>query len=182
VLPFLDLIDNEQDKKRFIYCYYQYRNLLYKIAFERLNDAQLAEDAVQETYLYIAKNFHKIEDEKSPQARNYIRLIARTYANRFAEKQDKYVFVDEEKIDYFNESGNIEDDVFEIYDVEKLANAINQLNEKYKIPIMLKCIYNHRSKEIAKLMGLSDDAVRRRVYLGKKKLKQILKGDMVINE
>lgn len=182
IIPFLDLIDTEEDKERFKYCYFEYRNLMYKVAYDRLNDFQLAEDAVQDAYFYIAKNFYKIDDEKSPQSRNYIKLVTRSKANRIAEKRDKYVVIDEPCYDINDESDSIEDDAFNNYEKDKLIEAIGKLDEKYKIPIMLKSIYSYRSKEIAELMGLSDDAVRRRVYLAKKKLKKLLKGEMKTDE
>jgi RNA polymerase sigma-70 factor (ECF subfamily) len=182
VLPFLDLIDNEEDKERFMYCYYQYRNLLYTVAYDRLHDSQLAEDAVQDTYFYIAKNFHKIHDEKSPQSRNYIRLVARSKANRIAEKRDKIISLEEYENIYTCDDDLTFEEAIKNIDRENLIGAINQLDEKYKIPVMLKCIYNHRSKEIAQIMDLSDNAVRRRIYLGKRKIEKMLKGEMVINE
>ncbi|MFR5876139.1 MAG: RNA polymerase sigma factor [Eubacterium sp.] len=177
IIPFLDLIDTEEDKERFIYCYTQYKNLMFKVAYERLHDSHLAEDAVQDAYFYIAKNFHKIDDEKSPESRNYIRMVTRSKANRIAEKQDKYI-LEEPDFDDNCEIQTIEDDAFNNYEIDKLMKAINNLNEKYKIPIMLKCIYNHRSKEIAEIMGVTDDVVRRRIYLGKQKLKKMLKSEM----
>lgn len=183
IIPFLDLIDTEEDKERFIYCYTEYRNLMYQLAYERLQDSQLAEDAVHDAFLYVALNFHKIHDETSPQSRSYICLVTRSKANRIAEKQKKYLLTDElDNYDYSEEDQSIEDDAFDKYEKDMLAKAINQLNEKYKIPIMLKCIYNYKSKEIAELMGLTDAAVRRRVYLGKKKLRELLKGEIKKDE
>lgn len=181
-VPFLDVIDTEEDKQRFSYCYFEYRNLMYKIAYERLHDPQLSEDAVQDAYFYIATHFYKIFDEKSPESRNYIRMVTRSKANRIAEKQDRFVFNEEPSVDLNDDIKSVEDEAFDNYEIDKLAKAINQLEEKYRLPIMMKCIYHYRSKEIAELMELTDDAVRRRVYLGKKKLRELMKGEMKTDE
>ena len=42
------------------------------------------------------------------------------------------------------------------------------------MPLYLKTLYNMKSSDIGKLMGITDDAVRRRIYLARKKIKEII--------
>ena len=57
---FLALIDDEQDQVRFEEAYHKYKVLMHFIAKEILHDDHRAEDAVQEAFIRIAKNFHKV--------------------------------------------------------------------------------------------------------------------------
>ena len=45
---YLSLIDEELQKKKFEKVYYRYRNLMYYIAFQVLNNERDSEDSVQE--------------------------------------------------------------------------------------------------------------------------------------
>lgn len=53
-----------------------------------------------------------------------------------------------------------------------------QLDEKYKLPIVLHEIEGYSAKEIGKIMGLTEANVRNRLYRGKAQLRQRLKGAM----
>lgn len=77
---YMSLIDDEQDKLRFEIAYYKYRNLLHYKARSILKDEHRAEDAVQEVFMRIAKNFHKVGDINSPQTRNFFVLITERVA------------------------------------------------------------------------------------------------------
>ena len=44
--------------------YYTYRRLMYKIAYEILNNKHDAEDAVSETFFKISKNMDRIHDHR----------------------------------------------------------------------------------------------------------------------
>ena len=81
---YMSLIDDEQDKLRFEIAYYKYRNLLHYKARSILKDEHRAEDAVQEVFMRIAKNFHKVGDINSPQTRNFFVLITERVALNIA--------------------------------------------------------------------------------------------------
>lgn len=55
MIAFFDLIDEPEDKTRFAQLYNSYSSLLYSIAYQKVKNAETAEDCVQETYLYVAK-------------------------------------------------------------------------------------------------------------------------------
>ncbi|MBR4020017.1 MAG: sigma-70 family RNA polymerase sigma factor, partial [Firmicutes bacterium] len=72
---YLTLIDTDEDKIRFAKLYEQYRHLMFYIAKEILQDEHLSEDAVQEAFLRIAKNFHKVGEILCPETRNFTVII-----------------------------------------------------------------------------------------------------------
>ena len=77
---YLTLIDTDEDKLRFTALYQQYRHLMFYIVREGLCDEHLSEDAVQEAFLRIAKNFHKIGEIPCPQTRNLVVIITKNIA------------------------------------------------------------------------------------------------------
>ena len=54
------MIDAEEDKQKFAILYETYRHLMMKVALNVLKDTFLAEDAVHEAFIKIAKNMEKI--------------------------------------------------------------------------------------------------------------------------
>lgn len=66
---FLALIDTEEDKIKFVTLYEKYRKLMFYIANDILKDTDLAEDAVQEAFFRIAKNFKKVGEISCPQTK-----------------------------------------------------------------------------------------------------------------
>ena len=73
---YLALIDEEQDLIRFEEAYYEYKKLLHCIAKNLLHDEHRAEDAVQEAFIRIAKNFHKVGSVKTARTRNFFILFS----------------------------------------------------------------------------------------------------------
>ena len=52
MIAFLNLIDSAEGKKEFIILYNRYKDLLYWLAFSKVNNNEDAEECVQETFLY----------------------------------------------------------------------------------------------------------------------------------
>lgn len=53
------MIDAEEDKQKFVILYETYRHLMMKVALNVLKDTFLAEDAVHEAFIKIAKTWKK---------------------------------------------------------------------------------------------------------------------------
>lgn len=66
-----------------------------------------------------------------------------------------------------------------VYDAEGESDvmiALVQLDEKYRIPLVLHEIEGYSVKEIGKILGLSETNVGNRIFRGKKKLRKQLEG------
>lgn len=59
-----------------------------------------------------------------------------------------------------------------------IMSELMKLEDKYRIPIVLHEIEGYSTKEIGKIMDLSDGNVRTRLCRGKAKLRKILEGEM----
>lgn len=66
--------------------------------------------------------------------------------------------------------------VYDATEESDLMIALVQLDEKYRIPLVLHEIEGYSVKEIGKILGLSETNVGNRIFRGKKKLREQLEG------
>ena len=57
------VLDDQSNEEQFIDVYNTYKRLVYHTAYKIMGDSYLAEDVLQEVFLYVAKNFSKIHRE-----------------------------------------------------------------------------------------------------------------------
>ena len=72
---FLNLLDTQSEKDKFIKLYDKYKNMLYWISYGKTQSCQDAEECVQETFFYVAKHFEKIGDVNSSKTKGYLATI-----------------------------------------------------------------------------------------------------------
>ena len=84
---YLTIIDDENEKSRFEELYERYARLMHYAARGILADDRLAEEAVQEAFFRIARNFHNVGDVKSSETKNFAVLITRRMALTIAETE-----------------------------------------------------------------------------------------------
>lgn len=63
------------DASMFESCYNKYKNYMYSIAYEKLQDIHIAEDAVQTSFEKLAKVFSKVDNINSEYTKNLIKII-----------------------------------------------------------------------------------------------------------
>ena len=68
----------------------------------------------------------------------------------------------------------VEDSYFETYDLAALKDAVASLPEEYRTPLLLHYAGGYKSAEIAGIMGIKPEAVRKRLERAKKKLREML--------
>ena len=74
MIIYLQMIETDEDKSKFEEIYYAYRNLMYRIAYDRLQHIQDAEDVVHQAFVKIAENIKSIEPV-SPKTKQFIVIM-----------------------------------------------------------------------------------------------------------
>lgn len=181
---YLSLIDEELQKKKFEKVYYRYRNLMYYIAFQVLNNERDSEDSVQEAFLRIAKNMDKIGNVESNETKNFVAIIVKREAIKLYDKKKKRREVLESDLsstDDRNDHGESFLDRHKAEGSEKIVNelmyAIEALPYKYSSIMTLKYVMGYSGKEISQITGLSETNVRQHLFIGRKQLEKMLKED-----
>ena len=167
---YLTLIDTDEDKLKFTDLYKQYRHLMFYVARRILGDEHLSEDAVQEAFLRIAKNFHKIGEVPCPQTRNFVVIITRNVAITMASHNNK------NDIDTYTtmEESSASDDIFETISNKILVECILKLPEIYRDPLYLYHLYGYSFREIANLLSIPVETAKKRVQRARHLLRGFL--------
>ena len=158
---YLALIDDEEDQARFEAAYYKYKDLMHFIAKEILKDEHRGEDAVQEAFIRIAKNFHKVGKAEDTRTKNFFLMITRRVSINMLEREEIFRTASEEELNYYENTGFHEDSSYSSYETDAMK-AVLSLPESLKNVVYLQTIYGFDGKETASLLGISVDAVWKR--------------------
>lgn len=173
MIAFLDLIDDYEDKERFKQLYFKYKGLMAHIACEKVNSQEDIEDVLQESFLYIAKNFSKVGDINSNSTKRYVAVITEGYAIKKYnnERKQLYHLNDINEIDLDN---IISDEYFNAYDKADLRMIINRLNDEYRNLIYFTYVLGYTSKKISEIYELPADNIRKKLQFAKLEIKKNL--------
>lgn len=156
--------------------YLKYRQLMFYVANEILNDVQLSEDAVQEAFIRISKNMNKIDNDNQVSTKAFLVTVVRNVALTMLKKENHYYDFSEYQ-DLIVDKQEVEKNVLDRMEVKAYISAITKLSEKYRDILYLHCVQEYTVSEISKLLQLSQEVVKKRIQRGRKKiLKDIKKG------
>ena len=86
---FMALIDSAESQSKFEKIYYGYRKQMYCAAKKIVKTDDLAEDAVQEAFLSIAKRIDHIRDDNAKLVRSYVLTVAKHAAMEIQRGEDR---------------------------------------------------------------------------------------------
>lgn len=121
---------------------------------------QLAEDAVQESYITLWRNCSKVSIEK---AKSYIYTVAKNKiidVFRSANTAKKYNFNQTNIIEKETPSFILEEKEFH----KELNSVLAKMPEKYRIPFLLNRIEKKKYKEIAEMLDTTVKSIEKRIY------------------
>lgn len=140
----------------------EYSNMLFKICMVILCNEQDAQDALQDTfcrYMEKAVDFRDKEHEKA-----WLIKVATNQCRDIHRQRKRHPSINIEEVTAHCEMPE-QSDVLE---------ALVRLPEKLKIVIYLYYIEGYKSAEIAKMLGISVQAVKKRMQRGREELRLIL--------
>lgn len=152
--------------------YYTYRKFMFVVGFEILADGALAEEAIQISFERIIKSGIIIDDRDEKKVKSLLKVICRNVAIDILRKMGKEVPM------YDNIPDRRYDDVADVIinkeNLTRLLDCINSLRPIYRDVMMLKFYHGYANREIAKMLGITEDTVRKRIERGRKELKILL--------
>lgn len=137
-----------------------YSSLIFRISYCILCNRTDAEDAVQETFLRYITKAPLFNDEEHRKAW-LIKVSANISKNMLMFRMKREAV----NIDNIENIG-IDQSDYETFEL------IMSLPAKHKIVMTLYYVEGYRSKEIAEIIGISEDAVRKRLQKGRELLKK----------
>ncbi len=176
---FLALLDTDEERDKFEALYEKYKERMFNTINSIIKDEHLSEDILQEAFIKIIHNIDKINDDiNSNDAKGFIKAVAVNTALDFYRKNAKRrgveLFVDELEEKVFYDSG--EDLSADLNTESRIIATIKSMKEKYRDILLMKYVHGLENNEIAKLFGITEEAVRQRISRGKKLLEKKLNG------
>ena len=164
---YLAMIDSEEDRRKFEILYYRLERLLYRKAMSILSKPNLAEDALQDAFTYIAEHMEKIDDPESEDTKAYMITVVKHKAHDILRKER----VREDRHADYEELENIADvDFTEFVGNNDLAIAMKMIDETYLTALLLRSVYHYSAKEIASFMGCTVSKAEKLVSRGRRML------------
>lgn len=172
LMMYLSMLDMEEDKNIFEEFHNEYSALMYRKAYGILMDSKLAEDAVQEGFIRAIKYFDSFPKKKCPQTRNKFVNMVRCaafdiYRKRKRQQADSYDEIEETIADGLA----VTDDIFEGMEFER---CLFMLPKSYYIILSLKHDDGYSYKEIAGILNITEENVKKRLVRARKKLREII--------
>ena len=175
MLIYLQMLDTPEEMSKFETLYYTHRRTMLHIAMQILKDHQLAEDAVQEAFIRLVKNFSKIGQVDCPQTRLFTVIIVRNISLTMRTEHQEQIIVEVPPT-----TVPVEYDLEEVLGriaYEEVLTAIRGLPLIYRDILYLQCVEGYKLTEISKLIGIETETVKKRAQRGRKMLlDQLMRG------
>lgn len=154
------------DQEAFRRLYEKYSPVAMRVAYAITRDREMAKDVLQETFVRVYRFLPSYDLSQS--FRSWFYRILTNECNRMLKKQHRLLFV---------HTPNWEEqmaDRREDRELDQLYGAIQELEDKYRIPVVLKYLQGLTEKEIAEALDLNQNTVKTRLFQARQKLKKAI--------
>lgn len=171
MLIYLTMIESDDNRSKFEIIYREYRDLMLYIANRILGDTRDSEDVVHQAFLKIVDILEKIDEPKCHKTRALVvTIVERTAIDLYRRRRrEKAVPLDEE---YVNVPDTAQIDA--AADRADLAVAIASLPTRYREVLLLRFDSGFSNREIAGVLSMSEENVRKTIQRAKEKLGRML--------
>ncbi|MDU1905554.1 MAG: RNA polymerase sigma factor [Dysgonomonas sp.] len=155
---------------RFKEKYIPYHQKMYRVAYRLLEDAQDAEDMVQEAYIKLwnkRNELNYIENEES-----YCIVLLRNLCLDFLRSKNKNIIESADNV-VLADKDVITNDIESRETITQIEVIISQLPEQQQRVIRLRHFDDYSNEEIEQIMGLTNVNVRVLLSRARKKLKEL---------
>lgn len=173
------------DQKKFAEEAMQYAPQLFSGALRMTRNRADAEDLVQETYMKAWRSFASYEEGTNLRAWLF-RILTNSYINRYHQKQrrpqetdindveDLYLYRRIASFDQSQLSASAEDQMMSLFTDDEVKNALEELPETFRIPVLLSDVEGFSYKEIAEMIEVPIGTVMSRLHRGRKLMQKLL--------
>lgn len=148
--------------------YERYKGMMMHIAADVLGTWDMAEDVVQTSFVRIINVWDRIEHRSESESKALCAIVARNVARDILRKGSTNPLPED-----YAEIGGYEPQEMLINkeNMSRLMNCIESLNPIYRDVMLMKFYLEYGNHEIAKLLDISEELVRKRIERGRKLLK-----------
>ena len=169
MLIYLQMIESEEDKSKFEAIYNKYRQLMFVAANRILKNQYDAEDAVHQAFVSIIDNLSTVKEVNCPETRSYVVIITENKAIDIIRSRKRLAGEDLTEtlpgmdIPLPGDNG--------------LADALAKLPARYREVLLLRFDNGYSTKEIAKMMDMTEGSMQKLIWRAKDALRKQLDMD-----
>jgi len=160
-------------RKKFSKIYDQYINKIYRFIFLKVNSQEIAQDLTSETFLRGWESF-KEKNEEIENIQAFLYRIARNLVTDHYREKGKARVVSAEFAPIIDPRQNLEEKAMLTSDVNIIRLALVSLKEEYQDVIIWHYLDDLPVREVAKMMGRTEEATRVLLHRALKALKNKL--------
>ena len=137
---------------------------------------------MQETYLRAYRSFHTFDAGTNLRAWLF-RILTNTFINTYRAKQRRPVESDLDdvedlylykRISNIETSRSAEDTLFDLFTDDEVKQALEDLPENFRLPVLLADVEDFSYKEIAEILDIPIGTVMSRLHRGRKAMQKAL--------
>ena len=163
----------------------QYTRQLYSAALRMTRNPADAEDLVQETYLKAYRAYHTFQEGTNLKAWLY-RILTNTYINKYRKDsrrpsevdlgtvEDMYLYRRLGSEESAEAARTTEDRVLDGLVESEIKQAVEELPESFRMPVLLADLEGFSYKEIAEILDIPIGTVMSRLHRGRKAMQKRL--------
>jgi RNA polymerase sigma-70 factor (ECF subfamily) len=163
----------------------QYSSQLYSAALRMTRNPADAEDLVQETFLKAYRAYHTFTEGTNLKAWLY-RILTNTYINKYRKQkrrpsevdlgdvQDLYLYRQIGSEESAEASQSVEQKVLDGLVESDIKEAVEELPENFRLPVLLADLEGFAYKEIAEILDIPIGTVMSRLHRGRKAMQKRL--------
>ncbi len=181
MIALIAAISDEREQRAIEYLFEQYFPHAKRMAMGILHNEQDAEDAAMNAIAYMCHHSEDIVDYPYNKAASLFFMRVKCESidmyrrNKRRNRHEAYFDSDDSPLEQIPDGDpSIEEIVVSRENREILMRAIAQLNDIYRIPILLRYNYQMKNTEIAEFVHADVNTVNGRFFRGKKQLEKIL--------
>ena len=163
----------------------QYAPQLYSAAMRLTRNSADAEDLVQDTYLRAWRSFNTFQEGTNLRAWLY-RILTNSFINKYRAKQrrpdetgmdnieDLYLYKRIGTLDSGRSNRSAEDTMLDLFTDDEVKDALEELPENFRLPVLLADVEGFAYKEIAEMLEIPVGTVMSRLHRGRKQMHKLL--------
>lgn len=175
------------DQAKFTEAVEPFMDALYAAAIRMTRNPADAEDLLQESFLRAFRGYPNFTDGTNLRAWLY-RILTNTYINIYRAKQrrpeqteldeveDMYLYRRLGGLEAAKLGRSAEDELMDMFTEGEVRDAIDELPDNFRVPVLLADVEGFSYKEIAEMMDTPIGTVMSRLHRGRKQLQKSLHG------
>lgn len=160
---------HQQKEKQLLEAYEQYSDAIFRHCFFRVYDREKAQELMQETF---TKTWEYLREKDIKYLKAFLYRTANNLVIDYSRKKKEQSLeaITEQGIEFAEKDAS---DIHKIIDGKEAIKLLNQVEEQYREVVIMRYIDGLKPKEIAEILGESQNVISVRINRGMKKLRAI---------